>query len=183
MKKTVLTFGVISGFVSSVLMLCTMPFFERIGFTKGLIIGYTGMVLSFLLIFFGIRSYRENIGKGTISFGRAFAVGILITLISCVFYVATWQLIYYKLRPDFHDRFMNTMMEQVRNSSGSQAEIAAKLEQTKRFGEMYRNPLINAAYTIIEPLPVGLLVTLISSFALRKRSRNSGTAEVVTTPV
>ena len=37
-------------------------------------------VFSILLVFFGIRSYRENAG-GLISFGRAVAVGILITLI------------------------------------------------------------------------------------------------------
>ena len=183
MKKTVLTFGVISGVISSVLMLSTVPFIHRIGFNKGLIVGYTAMVLSFLLVFFGIRSYRENVGDGTISFGRAFAVGILITLISCVFYVVTWQVIYYKLLPDFHDTFINWMIEQARNSGGSQAEIATKIEEAKRFGELYRNPLVNAAYTIIEPLPVGLLVTLISSLILRRKSKGRGSAEVVTTPV
>jgi len=183
MKKTVLTFGVISGVISSVLMLLTIPFIDRIGFDRGVIVGYTAMVLSFLLVFFGIRSYRENIGDGTISFGRAFAVGILITLISCVFYVLTWQVVYYKLLPDFHDKFMNYMMEQARNSGGTQAEIAAKLEETKRFGELYRNPLVNIAYTFIEPLPVGLLVTLISSLILRRKSKERGSAEVVTTPV
>lgn len=183
MKKTVLKFGVISGVVSSVLMLCTIPFIDRIGFDRGVIVGYTAMVLSFLLVFFGIRSYRENIGNGTISFGRAFSVGILITLISCVFYVLTWEVVYYKLLPDFHDKFINHMMEQIRNSGGSQAEIAAKLEETKRFSEMYRNPFVNIAFTFIEPLPVGLLITLISSFILRKRSKAGGTAEVVTMPV
>ena len=183
MKKTVLTFGVISGVISSVLMLSTIPFIDRIGFDRGVIVGYTAMVLSFLLVFFGIRSYRENIGDGTISFGRAFAVGILITLISCVFYVVTWQVVYYKLLPDFHDTFINWMIEQARNSGGTQAEIAAKIEEAKRFGEMYRNPLVNIAYTFIEPLPVGLLITLISSLILRRKSKERGSAQVVTTPV
>ena len=62
MKRTVLTFGLISGVVAAVLMLSTQPFMDRIGFDKGLIIGYTSIVLSFLLVYFGIRSYRENIG-------------------------------------------------------------------------------------------------------------------------
>jgi hypothetical protein len=74
-------------------------------------------------------------------------------------------------------------MEQARNSGGSQAEIAAKLEETKRFGELYRNPLVNIAYTFIEPLPVGLLVTLISSLILRRKSKERASAEVVRTPV
>lgn len=47
-----------------------------------MVIGYTTIVLSFLLVFLGIRSYRENVGNGRITFGRAFGVDILITLVS-----------------------------------------------------------------------------------------------------
>lgn len=183
MKKTVLTFGVISGIVASALMLLTLPFIDRIGFDKGLYVGYTGMVISFLLVFFGIRSYRENIGDGTISFGRAFGVGILITLISCLFYVATWEIINYVLLPDFQEKCINYSMDQIRNSGRSQAEIAAKLEEAKRFAEIYRNPLVNIAFAFIEPLPVGLLVTLISSLILRTRSKKRASAEAITTTV
>ncbi len=110
MKKPVLTFGVISGVVSSILMLATVPFLDRIGFDKALIVGYTAIVLSFLLVFFGIRSYRENVGGGQISFGRALSVGLLITLISCVFYVVTWEIVYFKLMPGFAEKYTNYMM-------------------------------------------------------------------------
>src|SRR4029450_8531935 len=97
MKRTVLTFGLISGVISSIMMLLTVPFLDRIGFDHGEILGYSAIVLSFLLVFFGVRSYRDNVAGGALSFGRALAVGLLITLISCAFYVATWELIYYKL--------------------------------------------------------------------------------------
>jgi len=60
MKKIVLTFGVISGLISAGLMLANVSFVYRIGFDKGLYIGYTIIVLSFLMVFFGIRSYRET---------------------------------------------------------------------------------------------------------------------------
>ena len=76
MKKTVLTFGLMSGAVISVLMLLTMRFHDAIGFeTAGLIVGYTTMVLAFLLIYFGVRSYRDNVAGGTVRFGRAFVGG------------------------------------------------------------------------------------------------------------
>jgi len=71
MKKTVLVFGLIAGVLMSVMMLITLPFIDRIGFDRGAVVGYTGMVLSFLLIFFGIRSYRENVGVArSLSGGR-----------------------------------------------------------------------------------------------------------------
>jgi hypothetical protein len=170
MKKTVLTFGFISGAVSSLMMLGTIPFMHRIGFDHGLVVGYTAIVLSFLLVFFGIRSYREQAG-GAITFGRAFNVGILITLISCVFYVATWQLIYFKLQPGFMDRWEAYAVEKVRAEGGSPEAVEATRRQMRSFKEAYDNPLTNAAYTFIEPFPVGLLVTVISAAALRRKPR------------
>ena len=97
MKKIVLTFGLISGAIMSAMMLATLQFQDA---NHGYVVGYTSMVLAFLLIFFGVRSYWDNIGGGTVHFGRALAVGALIAVASLC-YVATWELIYYKLEPDF----------------------------------------------------------------------------------
>lgn len=169
MKKTVLTFGLISGAIMSLMMLSTLPFIDKIGFDKGEIVGYTGIVLSFLLVFFGIRSYRENVGGGRITFGRAFAVGILITVISCICYVITWEIIYFKLLPGFADKYANYMVERLRASGASQQMIEAKLKEMNAFKVMYNNPLINAAISFLEPFPLGLIITLISAAILRKK--------------
>ena len=82
MKKTVLTFGLISGVMISVLMDGSLLLANKIGSGHSMVLGYTMMVASFLLIYFGIRSYRDNNLAGQISFGRAFACGILIALIT-----------------------------------------------------------------------------------------------------
>jgi hypothetical protein len=169
MKKTVLTFGIISGAVSALMMLSTIPFMHKIGFDRGLIVGYTAIVLSFLLVFFGIRSYRENVGGGKITFGRAFAVGILITLISCIFYVITWEIVYFNFIPDFADKYTAYMVEKVKASGGNQQAINATIEQMKEMKRMLDNPLKNAAMTFLEPFPIGLIITLISSAILRKK--------------
>ena len=52
-------------------------------------IGYTGMVLAFLMVYFGVRSYRDNVAGGQIGFGRAFVVGLAITFVASACYVAT----------------------------------------------------------------------------------------------
>ena len=168
MKKTVLTFGLISGAVSSVMMLATLPFIDRIGFDKGEILGYTTIVLSFLLVFFGVRSYRENNG-GTMTFGRGVTVGLLITLISCVCYVVTWEIIYFKLMPGFVEKYSAYTIEHLKASGASQQAIDASVKQMEGFKRMYDNPLMNAAITFTEPFPIGLAVTLISAAVLRKK--------------
>ena len=104
MKKTVLTFGLISGVLSSLMMVATVPFVKMTAVTRqGYLIGYTAIVLSFLLVYFGIRSYRDNVGGGQITFGKAFTIGILITLISCAFYVVTWRYLLINFLPGFMD--------------------------------------------------------------------------------
>jgi hypothetical protein len=175
MKRTVLTFGLLGGAVMAVMMFATLPFVDRIGFDKGFIIGYTTMILAFMMVFFGIRSYRENIGQGHISFGRAFAVGILITLIACVCYVVAWEILYFNFMPDFLDKYSAYVIEKARASGSSQQAIDAQVQQMKGFKTMYANPLINAAMTFTEPFPVGLLVTLISAAILRKKTKREAT--------
>jgi hypothetical protein len=172
MKKTIFTFGLISGAISALMMVATMPFEGRIGYDKALVLGYTTIVLSFLLVYFGIRSYRDNSGNGQITFAKAFAVGISITLISCVCYVVTWEVMYYNFLPDFWDKYGARGVEKLRASGASAAAIQAQLEQVKKYKELYKNPLINGAMTFLEPFPVGLLITLISAAVLRRKPQS-----------
>ena len=106
MRKIVLTYGLIAGAILSAMMLLILPFQDQIGFENGAIIGYTTMVLAFLMVFFGVRSYRDNVAGGRVTFGRAFIVGLMITAVASVCYVATWQLVYYKLAPDFVEKYV-----------------------------------------------------------------------------
>lgn len=178
MKKTVWTFGLISGAILSVMMLLTLPFMDSIGFDKGQVIGYTTMVLAFLLIYFGVRSYRDLVG-GQLSFGRAFAVGALIAAVSSACYVVTWEFIYYRLAPDFPAKYQAHVIESVKSSGASQAEIEREVAKVQSFMELYKNPLMNAGITFLEPLPVGLVISLITAAVLRKR-RDEEASELAT---
>jgi hypothetical protein len=171
MKKTIITFGLISGAISSVLMVSTMPFVHKIGNDKALILGYTSIVLSFLLVFFGIRSYRDNVAEGHISFGKAFGVGICITLISCLFYVGTWEVLYHTVYPNFMDEYSASMITKAQASGLSAQALQAKINEINQMKVMYANPLYNVLFTFIEPFPIGLLITLISAAVLRKKAR------------
>lgn len=170
MKKIVLTFGLISGAISAGLMLAHVPFVEQIGFDWGTALGYTSMVLSFLLVFFGIRSYRENVGNGYITFFRALQVGTLIALISSLMYVVTWEIVYQNWLYDFPEKYTNYVIGKARASGVSAEEIARQSEEWNSMWALYRsNFLIRAAFTFLELLPVGLPITLISALILKRR--------------
>jgi hypothetical protein len=170
MKRIVLVFGLISGAVMSVLMIVTMMFHDQIGFTnRGLIVGYASMVLAFLMVYFGVRTYRDTVNGGTITFAKGFLVGLCIMLVASACYVATWEVLSHRMFPDFAAKYSAHEIEKVRAAGAPQAEIEAKARDMARFQEMYRNPLINIALTFLEPLPVGLLFTLGSAWMLRRR--------------
>src|ERR1700742_4352897 len=174
MKKTVLTFGLIAGLIISVLMNGSLLLAKRIGSGHSMALGYTIMVASFLLVYFGIRSYRDNNLGGRISFGRAFTCGILITLITTVFYVVSWEIMFFNFMPHFMDGYFAAQIHKVQASGLDAATIATRVAAIQHSQEMYQNPFVNAAYTFIEPLPVGIIMTLVSAAALRRKGPAGG---------
>ena len=174
MKKTVLTFGLISGVISSVLMAGNMALIDKTGFDNATYLGYTAIVLSFMLVFFGIKSYRDNLNGGLVSFGKAFQVGILITLISCACYVATWEVVYRTNQgamDDFMDKYTAHVIEKEKSSGASEAALQEKKAEMADIKEIYRNPVFRAGMTFLEPFPVGLVITLASAGILRRKER------------
>lgn len=176
MRKIVLTYGLIAGAILATMMLAVLPFQDRIGFDHGEVIGYTTMVAAFLMVYFGVRSYRDTVAGGSVSFRRAFAVGASIMLVASVCYVAAWQVVYYRLAPDFMDKYAAYAIDKARKAGASDAQIAARVKDMNEFSEMYKNPLVNIGITFLEPLPVGLLFTLVSAGLLSRKRRVTGVA-------
>lgn len=155
------------------MMLLTLPFHDQIGYDTGMIVGYTTMVLAFLLVYFGVRSYRDNMAGGEIGFGRALAVGSLIALVASACYVLTWEVVYFQFAPEFVTQMQAQMMERARAGGGTPEEVARKVAEVERFARMYRNPAFNAAVTFLEPLPVGLVFALVTAGVLSRRRRGT----------
>jgi len=169
MKKTVLVFGTISGLISSLMILRIGFGGQNINFDGGEVLGYASIVLSFILVFFGIRSYRENKLGGTISFGKAFKVGILITVVSSLIYVVAWMIVYYAMVPDFMDQYSNYVITKMKASGESAADIDKMMAQMETYKDIYKTPLGVAGVTFLEPFPVGLIITLVSSLILKRK--------------
>lgn len=168
MRRIVLTFGLIAGAILSAMLLVTFLFEDQIGFDRGAVIGYTTMVLAFLMVYFGVRSYRDTVAGGRVTFGRALLVGLLISAVATVCYVVTWQVVYRRLAPDFAEKYAAYTLAKAEAAGASEAEIAARRREMAEFAEMYKNPLVNIALTALEPLPVALLFTLLTAGVLSR---------------
>jgi hypothetical protein len=171
MRKVILTYGLIAGAIVSAFMFITMPLWESgvINFDNGEAIGYTTMVISLSMIFFGIKSCRDNYFQGRITFGQGVKIGLLITLIAAVMYALTWEICVNTIATDFAQNMSDHYVQELKNSGKDRAEIDAGIAQMDKLKEWYKNPILRFAMTLFEIVPVGVVITLVSAFLLRRR--------------
>jgi len=115
------------------------------------------MVASFLLVYFGIRSYRDNNLAGQF-LSAGVCVRILIALITCICYVAMWR------------SSTSTSCRTLWTATGPRRFTGCSLPDLTRRRSPRRwlqssicaalpESFVNMAYTFIEPLPVGLVMS------------------------
>ena len=174
MKKNIIIYGLIAGIVVSILMLFSINYIShvdgKVDYNTSLLIGYASMLIAFSLVYVGIRNYRDKYNGGVISFGKAFKIGIMIVLIASTIYVIAWLIDYFFFIPDFAEKYSAHMLDELKASGASQAEIDKETIEMANFVRMFKNPFFNAMMTYVEILPVGLIVTLISSLLLKRKA-------------
>jgi hypothetical protein len=173
MKKMVIVYGLISGFISIAWFIGSTAIMgkDHVDFETGLIYGYAAMLLAFSLIFVAIKSFRDKHNQGTISFRKAFQIGLFITLIASTVYVVIWLVDYFYFNPDFMDRYAAHELAKMKTDGATQAAINEQVIYFDKAKVMYKNPFFNALMTYAEILPVGLLVSLIASLILKRKTK------------
>jgi hypothetical protein len=175
MKKNIIIYGLIAGIVVSISMLFSINYIShvdgKVDYSTSLLIGYASMLIAFSLVYVGIRNYRDKYNGGVISFGKAFKIGIMMVLIASTIYVAAWLIDYFFFIPDFMEKFSAQELADLKASGASQVEIDKETKQMASLVRNYKNPLFVAMVTYAEILPVGLIVTLISSLILKRKAQ------------
>lgn len=169
MKRTVLIYGLIGGIIVSAMMFMTLGSGNH-DWENGEMIGYTTMVIALSTIFFGVKTYRDKHLGGSIKFGKAFLLGLYITLVASTMYVASWMVISAVSEVDFMEQYSEHMEKEMRGSGMPEVEVEAKLQEMREFGELYKNPIVKIGFTYMEILPVGLLISLICAAFLRRKA-------------
>lgn len=170
MHKIVWRFGLLSGVVLGGLLAASVPWMrsESIDFDQAALFGYASMVAAFVFVFLGIRAYRNEVGDGSLGFGRGLAVGALITVVAATVYVVTWQVLHTVFIPDFVERYADHSLAAMR-ADGATAEVIRRAEEDMaRFATLYANPFFRVGITYLEVIPVGLVVSAVSAVVLRR---------------
>jgi hypothetical protein len=173
MKKNLLLFGFAAGIINIAgWYLIKSLFMSDTGtmdMEKGEIIGYAAMLLSFTMVFFGIKYHRDNGKNESFSFKKAFVAGLVIVLVASLIYVIGWELYYPGVKDSFEAMYEADFTAQVEEQDLSNEEVKAMKEEMSVWMENYENPLIRIPITFMEIFPVGLIVSLFSALILKRK--------------
>ena len=150
----------------------TVQCYRNADYEGSMVLGYAAMLVAFSFVFVGIKNFRDKYNHGVISFGKAFKIGLYISLIASSMYVVVWLIDYYLFIPDFMDKYGAHVLKEAKNAGASAAEIEEKITEMAEFKELYKNPIFVVLITYSEVLPIGLIISLISALILKKKPKD-----------
>ncbi len=167
MKHIILPYGAIAGAVviGSIILTLTLA-----GGNDPEWLGYLIMIVALSLIFLGMKRYRDRELGGVIRFGTGVLLGLGITLVASVIYVAVWEVYLATTDYAFIDDYSRSVIAAKEAAGVAGAALQAELENMDKLKEQYANPVFRLPMTFLEIFPVGVLITLASA-ALLKNSR------------
>ncbi|MDR3711210.1 MAG: DUF4199 domain-containing protein [Puia sp.] len=169
MKKTVLTFGLFSAVTVTAMYVFMCLARQSEHFYVSEILIYAAVVLLFAMVFAGIKSYRDQAPRGWITFGEAFKVGILISLVSSLCYAILWIILYNSIFKEFMEQHAAALIEKLKASGATAREITAKKEEIIKHAQLYNNPLSRAGLIFIQGFPAEAIMAVIASFLLKRK--------------
>jgi hypothetical protein len=165
----ILKYGLIAGAIVGGIMFSMFTFGDgEHDFEYGMLIGYATMLVALSAVFVGIKRYRDKELGGVIRFWPAFGMGVAMSVIAGVIYVASWEASQAITGDDFMGAYTQFVLEQARAKGESEAAIATMAAEMKEFAVQYANPWFRLPMVFSEIFPVGVLVSLVSALLLRR---------------
>ena len=167
MVRTILIWGLVGGVIVAGLMQLSMLVIDDHQNPMAMWLGYLSMLIALSTIGLGIKQYRDQTGGGVITFWRGLAIGLGIAVIAAVIYAAAWEAYLAISGKDFIGEYNAGMIAKAEAEHASAAKMAEIRAQAAQFRAIYDNPLLRFPMTMVEMLPVGVVVAFISAILFR----------------
>jgi hypothetical protein len=170
MRSIVLRYGLIAGGIiigASIIALIING--KEMDLDTGAVIGWTSMLLALTFVYIGVRSYRLQLPDQSITFGKAFLTGFLISLVATAFWAGGWEVYMATSDGNFYQHYADHKIASLQASGATEAEIEEARTDSQNIVDMAKNPFLRVAMSSMEILPVGLLISLISGLIESRR--------------
>jgi hypothetical protein len=170
MLRKILSFGTVAGLIAGGMLSVIVVTTDHSSNAWGMVVGYLTMLVALSAIFVAIKRHRDVDLGGVIKFWPAFGLGLGISAIAGIFYVASWELAMAITQMDFAGDYSKSLIEQQKSQGVSGEALRKFVAEMDEFKIQYANPLFRLPMTFAEIFPVGVIVSLVSAGLLRKSS-------------
>lgn len=136
----------------------------------GLVTGYLIMLVAVSLVFVAAKHQRDVAQRGVIGLLPALGLGLGISFVASLFYVAAWELTQAITHMDFAGSYARSVIDAQEAKGVNGAALAQVTADMAAFRVNYADPLYRLPMTFAEIFPVGVLISLVSA-ALLSNSR------------
>lgn len=132
------------------------------------VVGYVGIFLGLVAIFFAVKHHRDRNLGGKISFGKAFGLGMVVATVAG-FIVGIFTIVVLGwFYPDFGAEYMEYYRTSLEASGASPAELAQKNLEMEQMIPLMNNLPFQGAVMMLTVVFIGLLHSLVSALVLRR---------------
>jgi hypothetical protein len=128
--------------------------------------GYFFYLIQIVVLFVLIKSYSKNCKHGFITYGQAFASGVVISIYSAVIYAVLIYLLYAFIDTDLVNKQLAFIEETLIKRGLPQSFIDSGMEIQKKFLQ----PSIYALTRLFSNFSGGTIITLVVSLFIRKEN-------------
>ncbi|HEU4471412.1 MAG TPA: DUF4199 domain-containing protein [Flavisolibacter sp.] len=174
MKRTALSFGLLSGAIIIVYSAAIFIFFGDFSkislpdLEKVEKLGYLRYLILLLTVIFAIRHFKKQLG-GQGSFKQLFLAGIYTSLVVALL-VGLMEFVYMLINPGFMEQYGSLMSERLKAGGASAAEIAAHEQQMASY-KWLANPAAMGVFYFLETAVLGTIMSVI--VALVKKTKRA----------
>jgi hypothetical protein len=158
--KTNLTNGLILGLVGVVYSL--IMYFLNLSLNKSQ--GYVFMVIQIILLYFLLKSYRDNYSHGQITFGQSVGAGVIICLYSAIIMAVFTYILYTFIDTGLTAKQMAMVEETMVKKGMPQATIDTAMAMQAKL----MKPGIMSVLSIFGSMLWGVILSLIISIFVKK---------------
>lgn len=161
------TYGFVLAFVGIVLALTGYLLglqTDKAGSALASLFGWVGTILTFFILWLGVRAEREGRPDQRITFGQGFVTGILITLIGAGIGAVYTFMHFSFINPEFGDHMM-VMIQQKWAETGM---TGRQMDAAEKVTRIFFHPAVMAVTGFLAQLFFGVIFSLIVAAILKR---------------
>ncbi|MEM6685430.1 MAG: DUF4199 domain-containing protein [Bacteroidota bacterium] len=166
MNKTVLTYGMYSFILASILFSAALYFGYALAFKTHGIVGYLTMLASLSFVYFGVMYAKNNDLEGEIEFKRAFVIGFGIASFAAIAFGLIDAIYITNIHPNFAQLYIDHEFTVLEAQKLTETELYLAQAAIIKHGEVFENSILIFFVTLMIMLVIGTIVSLLSALAL-----------------